>query len=93
MDDSILAIIKACFFYIINDLRTKKRQFAIGMCTIFLTVSVVTFLDCLVSLAPAVTMTASQQTVGDFDLQFTKRDMKEGYRWRATENLYQDGFL
>ena len=69
---SIWAIVATSFLYVINDLRKKKRQFAIGISTIFITVSVVTFLDCLIGLAPVVTMVASQSTVGDFDLQLTR---------------------
>ena len=60
-----------------NDLRKKKRQFAIGISTIFITVSVVTFLDSLIGLAPAVTLIASQSTVGDFDIQLSKRSEKD----------------
>lgn len=66
--DSWMAIVTTCTYYVINDLRKKKRQFAIGISTIFLTVSVVTYLDSLMGLAPAVTFIASQSTVGDFDL-------------------------
>ena len=69
---STWAIVTTSFLYVINDLRKKKRQFAIGISTIFMTVSVVTFLDCLIGLAPVVTMVASQSTVGDFDLQLTR---------------------
>lgn len=69
--------IVACFLYVVTDLRKKKRQFGIGLCTIFLAVSVVTFLDSLIGLAPAVTMIASQSTVGDFDIQLSKRSPKD----------------
>ena len=75
--DSWLAIIKTCTYYVINDLRKKKRQFAIGISTIFLTVSVVTYLDSLMGLAPAVTFIASQSTVGDFDILIQKRSEKD----------------
>ena len=78
------------FLYVINDLRKKKRQFAIGISTIFLAVSVVTFLHSLIGLAPAVTMIASQTTVGDFDISLSKRSegdmMKKGNR-----NFYYEG--
>jgi len=57
--ESIWATIRTSFLYVVNDLRKKKRQFAIGISTIFITVSVVTFLDSLIGLAPAVTMIAS----------------------------------
>jgi len=54
-----MATVQASFLYVVNDLRKKKRQFAIGISTIFLAVSVVTFLHSLMGLAPAVTMIAS----------------------------------
>jgi hypothetical protein len=38
---------------------------------------VVTFLDSLIGLAPAVTMIASQSTVGDFDILLSKRNEKD----------------
>jgi hypothetical protein len=40
-------------------------------------VSVVTFLDSLIGLAPAVTLIASQSTVGDFDIQLSKRSARD----------------
>ena len=67
--DSFWATILTSYLYVINDLRKKKRQFAIGVSTIFLSVTVVTYLNCMIGLAPAVTMIASQATVGDFDIQ------------------------
>lgn len=66
--DSLWGIIQTCFFYVMTDLRKKQRQFAIGVTTIFLTVSVVTFLDALINVAPSVTLISSQSTVGDFDI-------------------------
>ena len=77
------------FLYVINDLRKKKRQFGIGVSTIFLTVTVVTYLDCMIRLAPAVTMIASQSTVGDFDLQLQKRDAKD-LIFSGNRNFYTD---
>ena len=73
----------------INDLRKKKRQFAIGISTIFITVSVVTFLDSLIGLAPAVTLIASQSTVGDFDIQLSKRSEKD-YIANGNKNFFID---
>lgn len=75
--DSGLAILTTCAYYVINDLRKKKRQFAIGISTIFLTVCVVTYLDSLMGLAPAVTFIASQSAVGDFDILIQKRSEKD----------------
>lgn len=88
--DSFLAIVKSCLLYVINDLRKKKRQFAIGISTIFLTVTVVTFLHSLIRLAPAVTMIASQSTVGDYDLMLSKGDEKN-VRIKGNRNFYFEG--
>ena len=85
---SILAIIYTCCSYVINDLRKKKRQFAIGICTIFLSVSVVTYLDSLINLAPSVTFIASQSTVGDFDILLQKRSEKD-ILIRGNTNMFQ----
>jgi len=57
--DSFLAIVKTCLVYVINDMRKKKRQFAIGISTVFLTVMVVTYLDALIGVAPTVTFISS----------------------------------
>lgn len=75
--------------YVVNDLRKKKRQFAIGISTIFLAVSVVTFLHSLMGLAPAVTMIASQSTVGDYDIQLTKRSESD-VRLNGNRNFFME---
>ena len=87
--ESFWAVVSTSFWYVVNDLRKKKRQFAIGISTIFLTVSVVTFLHSLIGLAPAVTMIASQSTVGDFDIQLTKRSEKD-VRIQGNRNINFD---
>ena len=73
-----------------NDLRKKSRQFAIGISTIFLTVSVVSFLHSLISLAPAVNLIASQSTVGDFDIQLSKRKVND-FRIQGNGNFHYLG--
>ena len=88
--NSTLAIIMTSFLYVINDLRKKKRQFAIGISTIFLAVSVVTFLHALIGLAPAVTMIASQSVVGDFDIQLSKRSEGE-MKIKGNRNFFTEG--
>jgi len=55
----LLGLLEATFYYVINDLRKKQREFKIGVMTIFLVVAFVTFLDSLVQLAPAVFFMAS----------------------------------
>jgi len=44
---------------VLNDIKKKQREFIIGVMTIFLVVSFVTFLDSLVQVAPAVFFLAS----------------------------------
>ena len=88
--DSSFAIIQTSFSYVLNDLRKKKKQFVIGVSAIFLTVTVVTFLYSLVGLAPAVTMIASQSTVGDYDLQFSKRS-ESTLRTKGNRNFFVEG--
>ena len=51
--------------------------------------SVVTFLDSLIGLAPAVTLIASQSTVGDFDIQLSKRSDKD-YIANGNKNFFID---
>ena len=86
--DSWLAIVNTCFQYVLTDLRKKQRQFAIGISTIFLTVSVVTFLDALINVAPAVTLISSQATTGDFDILVAKASEKE-IMLRGNNNYYR----
>lgn len=71
--ENFISLVKTCFDYVLSDLRKKQRQFLIGISTIFITVSVVTYLDALIGLAPTVTLIASQSTVGDFDVLLQKR--------------------
>ena len=49
----------------------------IGVLTIFLSVMVVTYLDSLINVAPAVTLISSTSTVGDYDLLLQKKDDKD----------------
>lgn len=58
-DESLIGLLSASFMYVINDMKKKKREFFIGVMTIFLVVSFVTFLDSLVQVAPAVFFLAS----------------------------------
>ena len=69
--DSLWGVFRASFDYVINDLRKKQREFKIGVMTVFMVVGFVTFLDSLVSVAPAVLMMTSQHTAGDFDIQIS----------------------
>jgi hypothetical protein len=58
-DESFIGLISATFQYVLNDIKKKQREFIIGVMTIFLVVSFVTFLDSLVQVAPAVFFLAS----------------------------------
>jgi hypothetical protein len=58
-DESLIGLISATFQYVLNDIKKKQREFIIGVMTIFLVVSFVTFLDSLVQVAPAVFFLAS----------------------------------
>jgi len=96
--ESLWALLIACLFYVLSDLRKKQRQFFIGISTIFIAVTVVTYLDALIGLAPTVTLIAVQSAVGDFDVQLTKQvheenikqfkfdeEMEEYFRGRARQ--------
>jgi hypothetical protein len=47
-DESLYGLISATFQYVLNDVKKKQREFFIGVMTIFLVVSFVTFLDSVV---------------------------------------------
>jgi len=58
--------------YVINDLRKKQNQTMIGVMTVFLTVSFITFIGSLSHLSPIIVLKASITSTGDFDLIMTK---------------------
>ena len=47
-DESLFGLLSTTFQYVVNDMKKKQREFFIGVMTIFLVVSFVTFLDSLV---------------------------------------------
>ena len=59
-DEPLFGLLSTTFQYVVNDMKKKQREFFIGVMTIFLVVSFVTFLDSLVQVAPAVFYLASQ---------------------------------
>jgi hypothetical protein len=58
--------------YVANDLRKKPTQFLIGVMTVFLTVSFITFLSSIGQLAPMVTIKSAVALAGDFDIMVTR---------------------
>ena len=56
-----------------NDLTKKKHQFLMGVMTVFLTVSFITFLGGLGQLSPVVTFRSAVYHAGDFDVLFQGR--------------------
>ena len=70
---SFCAIVATSIEYVGNDLRKKKSQFRIGVMTVFLTVSFITFLGALSQLSPIVALKSSTTSAGDFDLIMQKQ--------------------
>lgn len=58
--------------------------------TVFMVVGFVTFLDSLVSVAPAVLMMTSQQTAGDFDVQISQRSLRD-HMVVSNQNFFTQG--
>jgi hypothetical protein len=54
-------------------LTKKKHQFLMGVMTVFLTVSFITFLGGLGQLSPVVTFKSAVYHAGDFDVLFRGR--------------------
>jgi hypothetical protein len=67
-NDSFRAVLVTSFEYVANDLRKKFKQFMMCMMTVFLTVSFITFLNGIGSLAPVVTLKSAVFTSGDMDM-------------------------
>jgi len=68
MHDSFWAVLSTSVEYVANDLRKKFKQFMMCVMTVFLTVSFITFLNGVGSLAPIVTLQSSVFTAGDMDM-------------------------
>jgi len=58
--------------YVANDLRKKQTQFRIGIISVFLTVSFITFLTGLSQLSNIVALKMAVLSAGDFDLVIKK---------------------
>ena len=58
--------------YVANDLRKKQTQFRIGVISVFLTVSFITFLTGLSQLSNIVALKMAVLSAGDFDLVIKK---------------------
>lgn len=59
--------------YVANDLRKKQTQFRIGVMTVFLTVSFITFLGAISQLSPVVALKSAVMSAGDFDVVMRKQ--------------------
>ena len=56
--------------YVANDLRKKWKQFMMGVMTVFLTVSFITFLGGIGQLGPITSLKTALYQAGDFDVMF-----------------------
>jgi hypothetical protein len=75
--------------YVVNDLRKKPKQTIIGVLTVFLTVSFITFLSGLSYIAPVIDMKSSVAGCGDFDIIIRKPRSSE-VKIVGTTNYYND---
>lgn len=64
------AVLATACEYVLNDLRKKWKQFMMGVMTVFLTVSFITFLGGIGQLGPVSTLKTALHHAGDFDVMF-----------------------
>jgi hypothetical protein len=68
--DSFTAVLVTALEYVANDLRKKWKQFMMGVMTVFITVSFITFLGGIGQLGPITTLKTAIYHSGDFDVMF-----------------------
>ena len=85
-----MAILLTCFEYVANDLSKKKKHFLMNVITVFLTVSLITFLDMMSKLSPILAVKQNMATSGDYDILmqgYYNEALKNGY---GSNNWYMD---
>lgn len=87
--DSFTAVLLTALEYVANDLRKKWKQFMMGVITVFLTVSFITFLGGIGSLGPITTLKTAMFHAGDFDVMF--KSHSDAKPWKiGNTNYYND---
>lgn len=89
LNDSFKAIFLTAVEYVANDLRKKWKQFMMGVMTVFLTVSFITFLGGIGSLGPITTLKTALYHAGDFDVMFKAYTDSKPWKIGST-NYYND---
>ena len=90
LDESWIAVLLTCLEYVANDLGKKKRHFLMNVITVFLTVSLITFLDMMSKLSPILAVKQNMATSGDYDILmqgYYNEALKNGY---GNQNWYTD---
>ena len=85
-----MAILLTCLEYVANDLSKKKKHFLMNVITVFLTVSLITFLDMMSKLSPILAVKQNMATSGDYDILmqgYYNEALKNGY---GSNNWYMD---
>ena len=68
LDESWSGVILTSMEYVANNLRKKSNQFLMSVATVFLTVSLISFLDMMTKLAPIVALKKNISISGDYDI-------------------------
>ena len=89
MQNSFKAVVLTSIEYVTNDLRKKWKQFMIGVLTVFLTVSFISFLGAICSLHPIASLTTAIHHAGDIDVMLTGHSGTTANKYGNT-NYYQD---
>ena len=89
MEDSWIAVLLTSIEYVANDLRKKHKQFMMSVVTVFLTVSLITFLDMMTKLSPILTLQQAVSSTGDYDVMLTG-DLSSVKTVQGNTNWYTD---